>query len=241
MQGQQLRIAWPRATRNFLIIAAALTLAWVAQLFITPLREQLIPQTLALTPTSFPELELWAVLTHALCSNNLLDVLFQLLILYLTAETLERVWSGKKWWGTLLAATVVPGALVGLWGWGVGMSAPFVGIAAPVSAFFAAYCWQSWNRPLYLFTIEIQGKKLLAGFLLLDVLLGLFGAGPVYVIARLSGAGIGLLSAMNLGTLKDIRLRYHSWRVRRNMRIVARNPEAKVGPRRRTDDGEWIN
>lgn len=237
-----MQLAWPRPTRSTIALLATLCAAWLASVLVAPLRETLIPRDLAITADTLGQLKLWGLLTHALWTRSFVDLLFQGMILYLFGAELGHVWSPKKWWGTLLAATLTGGLLAALTALVITPPQPYIGMGAATNALFAAYCWRHWDRSLHILAMEIKGKALFGFFLGLDLLFALLSADPAMLLARLAGAGVGLLSAMNLGTLQDMRLRYHSWRVRRNLKIVARNPEADPArDRRKTRDGDWIN
>lgn len=237
-----MQLVWPKPTRSTIALLVLLASAWLATVLVTPLRETIIPQQLAITGDTLGKLKLWSLLTHALWSRGFADLLFGCLVLYLFGAELGHVWSPKKWWATLLAATLVGGLFAALSALVITPPQPYVGMGAATSALFAAYCWRHWDHTLHLLALEVKGKALLGFFLGLDLLFGVLSGDPAYLAARLAGTAVGLLSAMNLGTLQDMRLRYHSWRVRRNLKIVARNPEADpIRDRRKTRDGDWIN
>lgn len=237
-QRVQYQLHKPPMTRGVIILAALLVGSWLSTVLIAPWRA-IVEGHLMIDGGTLPALELWAPLTYALFPRDFLMIVFDVLMLYFFGAELESRWGAKRWWGTIAGAAVAGGVLGALVAWPVGTARLIGGFAAPVMALVAAYCWGMWSQRVNLFFIELTGKSMLALFVGLDLLFALLSLDPTFFAVRLGGLGVGLLSAAGLSNLRK---RYHYWRVRRNMRVVARTPEDDGGGvKRKRDDGTWIN
>lgn len=236
----QMRLAWPPLTRNIIIVGVVLFVVRMAMVLIEPFGI-MAKQSLTLSASTLTSLQLWSTLSYGVLATSFGQLFFDLLALYLFGAEVDQWWSGKKWWLTVLAATIVGGLLGALVLWVQGAPGVIGGFGAPVMALIAAYCWQYWDRPMNFFFIELKGKILLGLFLTLDILLGIsafFSNRPSMLGIHLGGLAVGLLVASDLWRPKQLMLRIKYWKVRRNMKLIARTPEDD--PRRR-QDGTWIN
>ena len=240
----QFRMAQPPTTRNFLIASIGLAALWLSTVIVEPWR-LLVEAHLIIDANTIPQMELWAPLTYALFPRDFFMLLFNVLMLYFFGTEIDQRWSTAKWWGTAAAAATLGGIGAALVAWPLEAARPLGGFSAPVMAFVAAYCWRIWDRRMSLFFVELTGKAMLGLFLALDALMALLSMDPTMFVARLLAAGVGLAVASGNWRPSMLRKRFQYWRVRRRMKVVARSPEgdakSRSGPRRKRDDGTWIN
>ena len=239
----QLILHTPRPTRGVIALIAITAAGWLLPVLIAPLRE-LIVERLLIDGATLGQGELWSALTHGLFSLDFLGALLGAAMIYFFGSEVARRCGDRRLLLTALAATIAGGAVAIPAAWAFGLEAPLSGPMAAVGALIAMYCWQLWRRPLHFFFIELTGKSMLALFLAFDFLIALLAVDPTSFIVRLVGALVGLLVASDSFRPAQLKRRYHYWRVRRNLKLVARTPEQPddaAARRRRRPDGTWIN
>ena len=231
---QQLHFRRPTPTRGVILLVALCLIGWLAVVIFEPLR--LIYQTdLILSQSSISNLRLWTILSHAFFPYDFLDLFLSALMLYLFGSEVAQEKGDARWLGYMLGATLIGGLLAAPIALTLGGAGH--GPDAAVSACIAMYCWQIWDRTVHFFTIELKGKTMFFAFLLIDFLFALITLNPTLLLIKAGGALAGLLFATDTWRPTKLRRYYHYWRVKRNLKVVARTPEDK----RRTRDGEWLN
>ena len=234
MASPQFQFQRPAPTKGVILLIALCCVGWLATVIFEPVRAML-PSSLLLTATSIRSLHLWTILTHIFFVDDFLNLFFAGLMLYWFGSEVAQRRGDAKWLGFMFGATLLGGLLAApvalLLGGGAG------GPSAAVNACIAMYCWQIWNREVHFFTIALTGKTMFFAFLLIDFLFALFSMNPTLLAVKAGGALAGLLFATGTWRPDKLRRHYHYWRVKRNLKVVARTPEDK----RRTKDGEWLN
>lgn len=236
----------PPLTRSALIMIIVLGVAWLARVALDPVGA-FVKTELWLWPDTLPTLKLWAPLTYALLPESFLGYALNALMLYFFSAEVERNLGVGRWWWMVGLAAGLGGVLaaLALWpfagtGWGQGLP-PLSGFSAPVAALVAAYCQPYWEHTLMLFGLEIKGKALLIGYLILGTVLALLSLHPGLLVLHLVGVGVGLGVAGGTFVPRDLFKRFQYWRIRRRLKVIARTPESDKEDGRRRPDGTWIN
>ncbi len=237
-QSPQLALHTPQPTKGVIGLIAVCAICWLAAVIFEPLRTVVIDSML-LDATTIPQLELWGVITHAIFPREFFALVLSGLMLWLFGSDVARRTGDAKWLGVMVLATLVGGTLGALIAWPFGGPMQISGPGAAVSASIAMYCWNIWNRRTHLFFLELTGKSMLGLFLAIDFVMALFSLNPTHLLVQLGGALVGLAAASGTWRPSLLKRHYHYWRVKRNLKIVARTPE--TDDRRRKKDGTWIN
>lgn len=233
------RLSWPPLTRQVIAIGVTLLALRLAMIIASPLKE-LVTTQLLLGSANISQLKLWVIATHALWATDFGALFFDMFALYLFGGALEQRWSRSKWWTAIAMAVLFGGALGALTLWLVPSATLIGGFGAPVMGFVAAYCIEHWRSRLNFFFIELSGKTLLAFFIGLDVLFALLNMSPHMLAMHLGGVAAGALVAHDLYNPKRLVLHFKYWKIRRNLKVIAKTPEAGTSQKRRKD-GQWIN
>lgn len=236
----QVRIVWPPLTPHVIAIAATLFAVRMVMVVAAPVKVMAVDM-LVLNAQTLTSLQLWAILSHVLFSLDFGSLFFDLLGLYMFGGELQQRWGKRKWYGAIGLAALLGGLFAALSLWLSPSHLMIGGFGAPVMAFVAGYCREHWEKRLNFFFVELQGKMLLGFFVGLDVLVALLNASPHMFALHLGGLLAGLLIADDLYKPKRLMLHFKYWKIKRNLRVVAKTPEADGKHKQRRDDGQWIN
>jgi len=238
MPRTQYRLHWPPVTRPVIVISVITAALWLAQV-LSPELKKFVLQQLVVHGATLPTLKPWAIFTYPLWHFDFPQLLFHLLALYLFGADLKQEIGAARWWGALGAGAVAGGLAAALVAWPLALTYPLAGLGPATMALIAAFCWRRWDAELNLFFIPMSGKFMFALILGFATLGPLAGGAPQLAAAELAGAAAGIGVLIGRALPKTIRLRFHYWRIQRNLKIVARTPEHDDPKRRR--DGTWIN
>ena len=121
----------------------------------------------------------WTPLSYSLLHGGLLHVLFNLLMLWIFGQEVQRHLGGRKFLALYLASVVAGGVFWLLFNFNYGIA---LGASAGVSGVFAVFCLLHWHKKLTFFLylvlpVRMTGKGLLllfggldlAGFLLVEL------------------------------------------------------------------------
>lgn len=233
------RLNWPPLSRQIIAIGVTLLILRLAMVIAAPLKG-LVSAQLLLGSANVTQLKLWVIATHALWPTDFGALFFDMFALYLFGGALEQRWSRSKWWVAVALSILFGGALAALSVWLVPSATLIGGFGAPVMGFVAAYCVEHWRSRLNFFFVELSGKTLLAFFVGLDLLFALLNANPQMLALHLGGVAAGALVAHDLYHPKRLVLHFKYWKIRRNLKVIAKTPEANASQKRRKD-GQWIN
>ena len=237
----QVRVAWPPLQRPVLVLGATLLALRLLMVAAAPLKAFALTE-LVLHAQSLPSLKLWAVLTHALWSTSFGALFFDLFALYLFGAEVLRDWGLKRWSLALGLGALLGGLLGALSLWAMpGPQPPLGGMGAATMALVAGYCHQRWDQTLSMIVFELKGKALLGLFIALDLLMTVFSGSPTTLLWHLGGVAAGLIVAAQLYSPRRLILHLKYWKIRRNLKVIARTPEADARDARRRNDGQWIN
>lgn len=236
-QSPQFLAHTPQLTPGVIGLIVVCVVGWLAAVIFEPLRNVVIDSML-LDATTIPQLELWGILTHAVFPREFFGMVISCVMLWLFGSDIARRVGDAKWLGVMCVATVVGGTLGALVAWPFGGPLQISGPSAALTACIAMYCWNVWDRRMNLFFLELTGKSMLGLFLALDFVFAIMSLNPTHLFVQLGGALVGLLFASGSWKPTILRRHFHYWRVKRNLKIVARTPEADI---RRNKDGSWIN
>lgn len=238
MPRTQYRFYWPPVTRSLIAIAVVTSALWLASVLSEDLRALALNQ-LTVQGQTLPALRPWAMLTYPLWHFDFIQLLFNLLAIYLFGADMERELGRRRWWAVLGAGALAGGLAAALVAWPLAMRAPLAGLGPASIALIAAFCWRRWHDELNFFFIPMPGKFMFALILGLATLGPLAAGAPHIAAAELAGAAAGIAVLQGRALPKSIRLRFHYWRIQRNLKLVAKTPEHDDARRRK--DGTWIN
>jgi len=171
-----------------------------------------------------------SILLYGFYHRSFGELLFVGLATWMFGTELQSMIGLKKWWAIQFLSIITGGLVVILWDYLFGISSTIHGYHAAIIGLIAAFCWRKWNDTLYVFTIPLTGKTMLAACVGLSFVMALID--KMYVRLGLDLAGImwGILIAGGFFNLRLLRTRYRLWRARKKLKLV-RGPEKKdYGP-----------
>ncbi len=241
----QYRIDRPPITKSVIAVWVLLVAGWLARVLIEPLRA-VMDAHVAVSSGNLSGLSLWTPLTYWAFEPDVFPLVMHGALAYLFGGEIEARRGAKAFWVTAGAGALFGGVGAALFTWGAtlaGASLPAIlGFDAAISAMVASYCWMYWDREMRFFTLELNGKMLLGGFVALNLVFALLSLHPGMVGLHFGGYAAGLLVGSGSQGRKRLLKQFQYWRIRRRMKIVARSPEdddVKAG--RKSKNGEWIN
>ncbi len=226
----------PSPTPAIIGLIVLCSVGWLATVIFEPVRA-VASASLRVDSMTIPQLELWATLSYALFPLDFLNLFLEGLMIYFFGSDVARKLGDGKWIGVMLVATFVGGALGALSAFAFGGLVG--GPAAALNACVAMYCWDVWQRRLSFFGLELTGKTMLTAFVVIDFVFALLAMNPTMFLVQIGGILVGLAVSSGMWRPKILRRHFHYWRVKRNLKVVARTPEHDS--KRRRKDGTWIN
>jgi membrane associated rhomboid family serine protease len=223
----QYRLYWPPLTRNIKITAIALFTLWLASVLIEPLGLFVRQHMLVSSEAVVGRLQIWTVFTYALWHADFMHLLFNMFVLWIFGADIDRMWKSSTWWRFNALCALGGGLVVLVTQLVFGTQYPTLGYSGAVLGVVAAYAWYHWDRPLNFFFIPMTGKTLLLFFIVIDVLMVLFGREAISIAAHLGGMATGLLLVSGYWRPERLQKRYTHWKRHRRLKVLRRPPDLK--------------
>ena len=207
----------PRWGRSFAgTVVGKLIIANVAVFILQQLFRPYFDQLFALQPRAVVEnFYIWKIVSYMFLHGGVFHLLFNMVVLFFLGTTLEMTWGANRFLKYYLACGVGAGLLHML----ISYNTAVIGASGATYGIMMAFALLYPNQVvLFMFIFPIKIKYLVAGFMVFDLLMGLWGSDGVAHFAHLGGALTGLLFFRN--ELKQ-RLRF-STNVKRKWKTTVR-------------------
>jgi membrane associated rhomboid family serine protease len=218
VQRLQLRGRLTPAVTWLVVIVFALALVW---LFGGKPIARLWGHYLVLTPDAILRGEVWKLVTAPFVNPDGVQLVMDLLMLWLFVPVLERWWGTKRFL-VFFAATALTGNVVSvLVGWAIDPHVVIAGLFAFVYASIAAFGVLFANHPVMLFgVIELKGKTLAIGATVMIAVVTLLDAQWVRGSGALAAMALAWIMTSGGFTPNLWMLKLRRWWLKRRYKII---------------------
>ena len=223
-------------TRGALAIAGINVLVSLVLLFADKHTNEVLTDAMLATPSGvFEQGHVWTIVTSIFYEQGFIQLILDVLILFLFVPTLERFWGTPRFL-RFFAITSIAGMLGGLLaGYALGLDLPIFGLAPFVLAATVAFGVIYARTPVQFFgVLPLTGRQLMYGFLVVYTLMTVLGRQWGFFAAF---AAACLAAAILTSKRWSPSLAWKKWRIARaRRRLSVLEGGAKPRPKKR-DDG----
>ncbi len=190
---QYQRPPWGRSFAG--TVVGKLIIANVAVFILQQLFRPYFDQFFALQPRAVVEnFYIWKIVSYMFLHGGVFHLLFNMVVLFFLGTTLEATWGANRFLKYYLAC----GAGAGLLHLLISYNSSVIGASGATYGVMMAFAILYPNQiVLFMFFFPIKIKYLVAGFMVFDLLMGVWGSDSIAHFAHLGGALTGLLFFRN--------------------------------------------